>query len=641
MDKPTVARMSLPTELREVVKQVEIIVPESRSQLLDITFGGEPDLFEVAYNVPGRGRVVEATVARCKNGAAVNYVEPYMRRRDPEAMLIADSLPTDKRRYRDRFGRDFNSVRDETFAWLAQQDRLILLPFMAGDKRHGYPAALVAPANAGFFVTGLADLQGFIPRDELPPDFAPVSILYLAPPFRHTHFDGKQVVVHNRSEVMHELFCYNLYPGPSAKKGVYGVLLTRGENEGWLTLHSSSVRLVTPYDNEFVILHEGASGGGKSEMTQDIQREPDGRILVGENTVTGEPYYIELSDTCELHPVTDDMSLAHPDLRNYSGKIVIEDAEAGWFLRVDHLDEYGKEPSLEKLTIDPPEPLIFLNIDGKPGSTALLWEHTMDEPDKPCPNPRVIMPRHFVPRIVDGSVELDVRSFGVRTPPCTREKPNYGIIGMLHILNPALAWIWRLVAPRGHSNPSIVTTEGLSSEGVGSYWPFATGKMVRHANLLLQQIIDHPRTRYVLIPNQHVGAYKVGFKPEWIAREYIARRGSVRFKPGKLHAARCPILGYTLPGLRVEGQQMPRGLLAVHDQLEVGYEGYDGGAEILMRFFKSELEKFLTPDLDPLGRMIIELCLDDAEIEAYEEATYREIMTGNEKADQLNFEAIR
>lgn len=619
MDKSATARMSLPPELKKVIEDVSIIVPASRDQLLDLTFGStDTDLFEVAYEVPGKGRILEATVARCKNGAAVNYVEPYMRRRDPEAMVIADDMPTDKVRYLDRFGSDFSSVRDQTFDWFSRQDELILLPFMAGDKKRGYPSALLAPANAGFFVTGLSDLQGFIPRDQVPEGFRPVSMLYLAPPFRHTHFGGRQVVVHNRLPEMHELFCYNLYPGPSAKKGVYGVLLGRGELEGWVTLHSSSVRLITPYDNEFVILHEGASGGGKSEMTQEIQREPDGRILVGENMVTGEPFSIELSDTCELHPVTDDMSLAHPALRDKSGKIVIEDAEAGWFLRVDHLNEYGKEPSLEKLTITPPEPLIFLNIDGKPGATALLWEHTMDEPGKPCPNPRVIMPRHFIPRIVDSPVELDVRSFGVRTPPCTREKPNYGIIGMLHILNPALAWIWRLVAPRGHSNPSIVATEGISSEGVGSYWPFATGKMVTHANLLLRQIIEHPRTRYVLIPNQHIGAYKVGFKGEWIAREYIARRGSVRFRPHRLSPARCPLLGYTLPGLRVEGQQMPRGLLVVHEQLEVGIEGYDAGAEVLRTFFKQQLEQFLTPDLDPLGKSVIDICLNDGSVEDYE-----------------------
>lgn len=611
------SRLNVPADLQAVFDKVHVILPESRKQLLDLTFPGGVDFFEVAYEVPGHGRIVEATVARCKNGAAVNYTEPYMRRRDPEAMVIADDRPTDKRRYKDRFGEDFSTVRAETFEWLSQQEQLIVLPFRSGNNERGYPTLLVSPDNAGFFVAGLADLQGFIPESEIPEVFTPQAVIYLAPPFRHLRYEGRQVVIHNRLPGMHELFSYNLYPGPSAKKGVYGILLTIGEEEGWATLHSSAVRLITPYDNEFIIMHEGASGGGKSEMTQEIHREPDGRILLGENTVTDETLYLELADTCELHPITDDMALAEDSLQGTSQKLIVEDAENGWFLRVDHLTEYGTEPFLEKLTISPPEPLIFLNIDGKPGSTILLWEHVQDAPGKPCPNPRVIMPRRFVRNTVNEPVEIDVRSFGVRTPPCTRENPNYGIIGMLHILPPALAWLWRLTAPRGHSNPSIVTAEGLSSEGVGSYWPFATGRRVAQANILLDLIERTPGTRFVLIPNQYVGAYKVGFKPEWIAREYIARRGSVRFRPERLFTARCPLLGYGLPGLRVNGQKIPKGLLSVHDQLEVGTEGYDAGARILVDFFKKELEQYCTNELSPLGRKIIDICMSDGSVEDY------------------------
>ncbi|MFO8064184.1 MAG: DUF4914 family protein, partial [Spirochaetia bacterium] len=558
------SRFSLPPELADVLESVEIVVPESRDHLLELAYlESDDDLVEVAYDVPGIGRYVEATVGHCKNGAAVNYTEPYMRRRDPEAMVIADDGPTDKRRYTDRFGVGFDNTRTETFEWLKQQKRLIVMPFMSGDKTRGYPSLLVGPDNSGFFVAGLADLQGFIPLDQVPQGFEPTSVIYLAPPFRHTHFDGKQVVVHNRLPNMHELFSYNLYPGPSAKKGVYGILLSRGEEEGWTTLHSSAVRLVTPYDNEFTIMHEGASGGGKSELTQAIHREPDGRILMAENTLSEERHYLELLDTCELNPVADDMALAAPYLQNDDGRLVIEDAEAGWFLRVDHLKQYGTEPQIEKLTIDPPEPLIFLNIEAQPRSTILLWEHKMDAPGKPCPNPRVIMPRHFVDKTVQGPIEVDVRSFGVRTPPSTHDNPNYGIIGMMQVLPSALAWLWRLVAPRGHSNPSIVTTEGLSSEGVGSYWPFATGKMVRQANLLLELIVNTPKTKYVLIPNQYIGAHKVGFQPEWLAREYIARRGNLKFRPGQLVESRCSLLGYSIPNLKVNGQQIPKGLLEV------------------------------------------------------------------------------
>lgn len=63
-------------------------------------------------------------------------------------------------------------------------------------------------------------------------------------------------------------------------------------------------------------MHEGASGGGKSEMIEDIHREVDGSILFGESIVTNERIYLEIADTCELNPVTDDMAMCHPELQN-------------------------------------------------------------------------------------------------------------------------------------------------------------------------------------------------------------------------------------------------------------------------------------------------------------------------------------
>jgi hypothetical protein len=595
----------------------EIIVPESREHLLSLALGSEDNtFFEVKYDVPGYGETIEATVARCKNGVVVNYEDVYMRRRDPECMVVADEGETDKLRYSEVYGEDFEPLRDMTFNWLKEQE-LIVMPFMAGGEEYGYPALLVAPVNAGFFAAGLADLQGFIKADEIPDGFNPRAIIYLAPTFRHTHFDRKQIVVHNRLEGVHEIFSYNLYPGPSAKKGIYGVLLHIGELEGWVTVHASTVKVITPYENVITLMHEGASGGGKSEMIEPIHKEPDGRIKAGENIITGEKVILELKETCELQPVTDDMALCHPGLQNGGRKLIVKDAEAGWFLRVNHITGYGTDPHYEKLCIHPREPLVFLNLQGVPGSSCLIWEHTMDAPDKPCPNPRVIMPRRHIPHIVNEPVEVDVRSFGVRTPPCTRENPSYGIMGIFHILPPSLAWLWRLVAPRGHNNPSITDTEGMSSEGVGSYWPFATGRKVDQANLLLDQIINTPSTRYILIPNQNIGAYKVDFMPQWIAREYLARRGSAKFRPEQLVESRCNLLGYSLDSLKVDGTYLPKGLLQPNLQPEVGKEGYDAGARILSDFFKKELAGFISPDLNPLGRKIIECCINDGTLQEY------------------------
>ena len=389
---------------------------------------------------------------------------------------------------------------------------------MAGGIEYGYEALLIVPKNAAFFALGLSDIQTFINVNDIKTKFTPRALVFVAPPFRHTQFKGKQVVVHNR-EAVHEVFAYNLYPGPSAKKGIYSVLLNIGEEEGWVTCHASAVKVITPYDNELVIMHEGASGGGKSEMLEPIHREMDQRIVMARNTLTNEKTYIDLTETCDLKPVTDDMALNNTKMQQENRKLVIKDAEEGWFLRVDHITEYGMAPELEKSIIQPNKPLLFFNMDGAPNATCLPWEHAMDSTGKPCPNPRVILPREMVKNIINDTVEVDVRSFGVRTPPSTKSDPNYGMIGLIQILPPALAWIWRLVAPRGYNNPSIIDSAGMSGEGVGSYWPFATGKKVTQANLLLEQIKNAPGTRYVLIPNQHIGVFEVGFMPQWRSEE--------------------------------------------------------------------------------------------------------------------------
>jgi hypothetical protein len=616
----------LPSELEKVLKngKSRIIIPKDREEIMNLAMGGAENMtYDVAYGINGKS-VREVYMTRCKNGIVANFEDPAMRKRDGNAMVIGDEHPTDKPTYQERFGEKFDKTRTETFEWLASQEELVLMPFYAGNEHLdlGYPALVVCPANAAFFCAALADLQGYIPASKIPNKFKPRAIVYVAPPFRHTHFEGKQVVVHNRTFDMHEVFSYNLYLGPSAKKGIYAVLLDIGEQENWVTLHASAVKVITPYERVFTIMHEGASGGGKSEMLEPIHREPDGKVQLGTNIVSGEKFYVTINDTCELLPVTDDMAMAPKSIQNTSKKLVVADAEEGWFLRVNHITEYGTEPGTEKRTLHPKKPLVFLNMEATPGSTCLLWEPVMDAPGKPCSNPRVIMPRSFLDNVVNEPVEIDVRSFGVRTPPTTKDKPSYGIIGLFHILPPALGWIWRLVAPRGYANPSINDNSKMNeiqSEGVGSYWPFATGKKVDQANLLLKQIINTPNTAYVLIPNQYLGAYKVGFSAEMLTREYLSRRGGTKFREGTQVPARCSLLGYALDHMKINGTEIPRKFLQINAQPEVGNDTYDFGAKILTDFFKKELAEYLTDELDPLGRKIIEACLNDATVEEYEQ----------------------
>ena len=623
IESPDALPFKLPPTLQNLFERApSLVFPDSVDDLRDLAVRDldERGWHEVAYDVPGKGRIAEAKVCRVNNGIAANYIEPYMRRRDPDCMVIGDNRPTDKPTFEGRFGQSFDPLREDTLEWLATQP-LAAFPFNAGMAGKGLDSLVVAPDNAGFFALGLALLQGMISPRDIDPDFYPKAVIYVAPPYRHTHFDGKQVVVHNRKEDMHELFSYNLYPGPSAKKGIYGVLINLGEEQNWITMHCSTVQVVTPYETKAVISHEGASGGGKSEMLEQVHRQPDGSLLLGENTLTGEKRTLSLPQACDLRPVTDDMALCHPSLDKGNGKLGLMDAEDAWFVRVNHITQYGTDPHLESLTINPPEGLLFLNIDAQPESTALIWEHIQDAPGQPCPNPRVIIPRRAVPGVVEKPVDVDVRSFGVRCPPCTREHPTFGIIGMFHLLPPALAWLWRLVAPRGHANPSIVDTEGMSSEGVGSYWPFATGRRVDQANLLLQQILDTPAMKYVLIPNQHIGCWSVSFMPQWITREYLARRGGVRFTKEQVVPSRCPLLGWNPTSIVVEGRPIGSWFFQVEKQPEVGEDAFDKGADTLRAFFHSELEQFRSGDLLPLGSKIIDCCFSGGSVEDYQSLT--------------------
>jgi hypothetical protein len=612
-------KVVLNEEVRDLILGAKSVVfLHNEDELYKATIGDDLQR-EVSYEVDGK-LVKEAVVIKAKNGIVVNYVEPYMRRRDPNSMIIGDDLPTDKPRFKDIFGYDFSVLRKETYDWLKKQD-LAVFVFSVGQIDLGVYGIAIAPSNAGFFCFALGILQRIEDFRKFDTPKKPFIILYVAPPFRHKVFGGKQRVVHYRSKEVHEIFSYNLYPGPSAKKGVYSALIDLGEREGWLTLHASSTLLITPYGNRLTILHEGASGSGKSEMNENIHRQKDGSILFGQNIVTGDKFIISLPVNCKINPVSDDMTMCHPSLQKGDGSLVVADAENGWFIRVDHIKRYGTDQDIEALSIYPPKPLLFLNIDAQPNSTALLWEHIEDSPGVPCPNPRFVISRDLIPNIVKKPVSINVRSFGIRVPPCTSQEPTYGIIGIFHVLPPALAWVWRLVAPRGHANPSIISTgKALESEGVGSYWPFATGKMVKQANLLLRQIIDTHRVKYVLVPNQYIGAWKVGFNPQWIMREYVARRGGIRFSPSELSPARCQILGYTLEEMIFEGHDIFKGFLKVEYQEEVGEAAYDEGAKMLYNFFvENTMPFYKDPELDELGKKILSCLYDKGSVKDFED----------------------
>ncbi|HPC46330.1 MAG TPA: DUF4914 family protein, partial [Candidatus Latescibacteria bacterium] len=82
--------------------------------------------------------------------------------------------------------------------------------------------------------------------------------------------------------------------------------------------------------------------------------------------------------------------------------------------------------------------------------------------------------------------------------------------------------------------------------------------------------------------------------------------------------ARCPLLGYALQSIRIEGTTIPGWLFQVDQQPEVGTEAYDEGARILTDFFRKQVQKFLKNSLDELGRKIIDCFLANGTVEEYE-----------------------
>ena len=154
-------------DLLTVLREKNIIVPDNIAELLTgcksykvfntteelseaATNGKENEQFEVQYDVPGKGIYTEAIVQRVKNGISANYTESYMRRRDPDTMVIADNNPTDKIRFINKYGYEFSGLQTDTFEWLKQQDLAVFFYF-AGRENIGSLGIAIAPANAAFF----------------------------------------------------------------------------------------------------------------------------------------------------------------------------------------------------------------------------------------------------------------------------------------------------------------------------------------------------------------------------------------------------------------------------------------------------------------------------------------------------------
>ena len=70
--------------------------------------------------------------------------------------------------------------------------------------------------------------------------------------------------------------------------------------------------------------------------------------------------------------------------------------------------------------------------------------------------------------------------------------------------------------------------------------------------------------------------------------------------------------------MQIEGRLLSRWFYAVETQPEIGINAYHEGADILYHFFHNVLQDYMKDDLNPLGREIIEACLDRADVVDYQ-----------------------
>ena len=88
-------------------------------------------------------------------------------------------------------------------------------------------------------------------------------------------------------------------------------------------------------------------------------------------------------------------------------------------------------------------------------------------------------------------------------------------------------------------------------------------------------------------------------------------------KMDRLVPARCPLMGYALTEMKVDGQRISSRFLRPERQEYLGEEGYDKGAEILYNFFAKVLAEYDLTEMDETGKRIIECFNDRGSVEDY------------------------
>lgn len=560
--------------------------------------------------------VLEAMVNHSLSGPIINFPEPYMRARDPKATVVTERWPvTTQTPYREAIPNySYDHVNRVAHEWLMRNKPIAVPLRFFSDTPLAKSGVAIMPENCAYFGYMLAILQKALTEGELPEGHDGSFVMLVAPPLRQAFCDGKQVVIHDKGEGWHSILATCLYPGPSGKKGGYAYGLDQVVGTGGTILHSSAVRLALP-DGSFVgVNHEGASGSGKSEWILKPNLAADGRMFLCKHVDDGSEIWLKLPDVVDsgqVHPVVDDMAYA----RVINGKLLVFDAEQGWFLRLDNCSGHGTDPFCEYLGRLPIVHRTWLTV--QPGLFAHPWLRTPDANGVRNKNGRLTVGRVHVPSIVNHEIQIDVRSMGVRAPNYHDPNP-FGVIGFCQKLPWWLAYLWRLAPPRGHDNPSIAGGKPVASnenfvlpmEGVGAFEAFLLGDPVLHANDLLRQFAETADMDFVLIPNQNIGAYRVGFSPQHTLRAHLAMGGKLEAQEW----SPCQLLGREVRPFRFDDQTVPDYLFRPHCQRELGDGTYQKGVSVIERSMRGYLPRYLKPHLHPVAARLIRAVVEGEDL---------------------------
>lgn len=541
------------------------------------------------------GEYHEGDIIHAREGFVINFADRHIRVRDPRALVVADDGTTSHERFSVRFGREFAADRSYHHEYLRNQDLIVTGFMLPGTDKL---VALVAPRQTEIFAYIQAQIMGFRELDfKTLLEESPAAIIYLNPESRHTRYGSEQVVIHDRSRGIHEIYADSLYPGPSCKKGIFGVFLELAEidfaagKEPWSIAHAAIAVLEQGRsDKKMFFAHMGPSGSGKSENTTPsfkgklhLATAPDGRCIT-----------IQVPHDVKVQPAMDDFGFMKLGTVDGRLRTILTDIECGYFLRTDSVLTAEDDPELQRVVRSAPEttgkPLVFLSYDVQPGESVSLFKHYEN-----CSNPRVIVPKSAMPDFYDGPCAVDVMSFGIRAPRSVAHNPTYGVAGIVQVLDWKQYLMWCLVCPRGDKNPSTTTSVngGLVTEGEGSMRPFNVGDKLAVANSLFSLLSRGSEdTRFFVFPNQNVGAYEVNWSQRLI-RNVIAEEGFIQFNDDNLSAENHPFLGRTLNSFVAYGQTVPPELLNPALQPELGRQGFESGRKMLDAFFRETLSGYL------------------------------------------------